>query len=74
MAQLLIDVPDSIAVRLRQHAAAQGLTVSQYLADLLNQTLSEAWPPGFFEEVVGGWQGEPPERPPQGTCEPRERL
>ncbi len=24
------------------------------------------WPAGFFEEVIGGWVGEPLERPDQG--------
>lgn len=24
------------------------------------------WMPGFFEEVIGGWVGEPLERPEQG--------
>ena len=30
------------------------------------------WLPGFFEDVVGGWQGEPLERAPQGEPEQRE--
>jgi hypothetical protein len=32
------------------------------------------WPEGFFEEVVGGWQGEPLTRTPQGEYEDREPL
>ena len=74
MTQLLIEVSDPIAERLRRGAKAQGLTVSQYLENLLCRELSEEWPPRFFEEVVGGWQGEPLERPTQGTSEQRERL
>ena len=31
------------------------------------------WPPGFFENVIGGWVGEGPERPPQGELEEPER-
>ncbi|MBD2214707.1 hypothetical protein H6G27_33390 [Nostoc linckia FACHB-104] len=30
--------------------------------------------PGFFEEVIGGWVGEPLERPEQGDYEIREQL
>lgn len=30
------------------------------------------WMPGFFEEVIGGWAGEPLERPEQGEFETRE--
>ena len=74
MTQLLVDVPDPIAERLRQRAETHGLSVSQYLADLLCRELSEAWPPGFFEDVVGGWEGAPLERPPQGTYESRDRF
>ncbi len=74
MTQLLIEVSDPIAEQLRRRAEAQELTVSQYLVNLLCRELSEEWPPGFFEEVVGGWQGEPVDRPPQGTYERRERL
>jgi hypothetical protein len=29
----------------------------------------QEWPEGFFERVVGGWQGEPLERPDQGRFE-----
>ena len=32
------------------------------------------WMPGFFEEVIGGWVGEPLERPDQGEYETRETL
>ncbi|BAZ02407.1 hypothetical protein NIES37_64190 [Tolypothrix tenuis PCC 7101] len=32
------------------------------------------WMPGFFEEVIGGWVGEPLERPSQGDYEIREQL
>ncbi len=74
MAQLFIEVSESIAEQLRRRAEAKRLTVSQYLVNLLSRELSEEWPPGFFEEVVGGWQGEPVDRPPQGTYERRERL
>jgi hypothetical protein len=32
------------------------------------------WPPGFFEEVIGGWVGEPIERAEQGEFETRDPL
>lgn len=32
------------------------------------------WMPGFFEEVIGSWEGEPLVRPDQGTYEIREEL
>jgi hypothetical protein len=32
------------------------------------------WMPGFFEEVIGGWVGEPLSRPEQGEYDMREQL
>lgn len=32
------------------------------------------WLPGFFEEVIGGWVGEPLVREPQGEYETREQM
>ena len=32
---------------------------------------TSAWPPGYLEQVVGGWQGEFPEAP-EGPFESRE--
>ncbi|NCT22398.1 hypothetical protein GW781_14750 [bacterium] len=32
------------------------------------------WPPEFFSEIVGGWQGEPLVREPQGDYETRDEL
>lgn len=35
---------------------------------------ASGWQPGFFEEVVGGWVGEPLVREKQGDYEVREKL
>ena len=32
------------------------------------------WSSGFFESVVGSWQGEPLTRECEGECEEREKL
>lgn len=32
------------------------------------------WNPGFFDEVIGGWVGEPLVREPQGEYETREQM
>ena len=37
-------------------------------------TQKRGWMPGFFEEVIGGWVGEPLERGEQGEYETRETL
>ena len=35
---------------------------------------SSGWQPNFFEEVIGGWEGEPLTREPQPDYEQREEL
>lgn len=74
MPQLHFYVPEPVAERIRQEAKAAGLSVSRYLAEVMKRELHPDWPPGFFEEVIGGWQGGALERPEQGTYDPREPL
>ncbi|MBO0350024.1 hypothetical protein J0895_13060 [Phormidium pseudopriestleyi FRX01] len=42
--------------------------------ELANPLKTSGWQPGFFEEVVGGWVGEPLVRENQGDYEVRENL
>ena len=74
MPQLHFYVPESLAARVRQRAKGAGLSASRYLAELVKREVGTEWPEGFFDEVVGGWQGEPLERSPQGQLEARETL
>ena len=74
MPQLHFYVPEQVAERVRLEANAAGLTISQYLAELVKRELHPGWPEGFFEEVVGGWQGEPLQRGEQGNYEDRDPL
>jgi len=39
-----------------------------------NKQDAKGWPPGFFTEVIGGWQGERLVREPQGVYETRDEL
>ena len=34
----------------------------------------ESWPDGYWEDVVGGWTGDPIPRPPQGELEERQAV
>ena len=43
-------------------------------SELANPPQASGWQPGFFEEVVGGWVGEPLGREDQGESEVRENL
>jgi hypothetical protein len=74
MAQLHMYLPEELASEVRARADAAGQSVSTFLAGIVTRALGEGWPDGFFEEVVGGWRGEPLERAPQGTPERRDAL
>lgn len=74
MPQLHLYVPDETAELLKSKARERGMSVSGYLAEIVGSEIGGVdWPDGFFEDVLGGWQGEL-ERLPQGGYEVRERL
>lgn len=72
MPQLHLYLPRDLADRVRRVAEAADMPVSRYLAELVKRELGSEWPAGYFEEVVGGWVGDPPERPDQVDYEVRE--
>jgi hypothetical protein len=74
MPQLHLYVPDEIADAAKARAKAEGKSLSSYLADLVVSEVAGEWPNGFFERVVGGWKGDPLERPKQARAERRDRL
>lgn len=74
MPQLHLYVPEEVAAEVARRASARGLSVSRYLAELVRRQVSTAWPDGYFDNVVGGWSGEPLARPAQGQLEVRDRL
>ena len=74
MPQLHLYVPDTTAEFLKRRAEERGLTLSRYLAEVVRKEAdTEKWPEGFFEDVLGTWEGELT-RPPQGLYEERENL
>lgn len=74
MPQLHLYVPNEVAAAVRQRADALGVSVSKYLASLVERELRPGWPPTYFDDVVGRWHGPPLERPPQLPLEDREAL
>lgn len=74
MPQLHLYLPWSAAERVRAKANSRGVSVSRYLAELVLREVGDDWPPDFWDEVVGGWDGEPISRPPQGSLETRDAL
>lgn len=74
MPQLHLYVPDTTAELLKRRAEERGLSMSKYLAEVVGREVNdEEWPEGFFEDVLGAWEGEI-ERSPQGMYEEREDL
>lgn len=76
MTTLSIDLPEPIAREVERRARSRGESVSDFLGDLVLKHVKTApgWPAHFFEKVVGGWQGEPLERPEQPPVEERYPL
>jgi hypothetical protein len=74
MPQLHFYVPEDLAEKIRQEAEAANMSVSRYLASLVKREVISGWPDDFFDKVVGGWQGVPLERLPQGEYEHRESI
>ena len=74
MPQLHLYVSDDVAETATARAKAAGKTLSSYLADLVVTEVGGEWPDDFFDEVIGGWQGEPLKRAVQKRFEKRERL
>lgn len=74
MPQLHLYVPEGTAEVLRRKARERGKSLSGYLAEIVvREVAEEGWPEGFFDEVLGSWEGEL-ERGPQGEYEEREEL
>jgi hypothetical protein len=63
MPRFHFDVPADLASEIARRTEARGLSVSQFLAEVVRREIATGWPDGFFEEVLGGWRGEPLERP-----------
>lgn len=74
MTHITVELEDELLSEIRQRAEEQGTTVSRYLANLIRREVHRGWPAGFFEEVVGRWQGSPCTRAPQGNLQHRGRF
>lgn len=70
MTQLHCEVPEPLARRVEERAGEVHVTVSEYLLKLIEQDVGNGWPEGYFESVIGCWQGEL-ERPEQLDDEKR---
>lgn len=73
MPQLHCYVKDELADKLQLKAQQAHLSVSKYLALLVEKEVEAQWPEGYFD-LFGSWQGDPLERPEQGEYEPRASI
>ena len=59
MPRVSFSVPNEISILLRKNAEAKGLSLSKYIAEMVEREMAKSeWPEGYFEQVVGSWQGE----------------
>jgi hypothetical protein len=59
MPRISFYVPEKTVSQLRKNAQEKKLSLSKYIAGLVEKDLNQnGWPEGFFEQVVGSWQGE----------------
>ena len=72
MPQIRCYVSEDLAKRLQEKARHQHVSVSKYLAGLVEKDVSSEWPEGYLERVLGSWEGEPLVRPDQGEFEERD--
>lgn len=63
MPRLHLYVSEEVAKQLRAQARVREMSLSEYLAEVVQRDLQAGWPDGYFDEVVGGWIGEGPNRP-----------
>ncbi|MBD2502552.1 hypothetical protein [Anabaena azotica] len=74
------------SINIRSHVGADGILHLDIPVEMTNTeievtvTIQEVspqkrgWMPGFFEEVIGGWVGEPLERTQQEEYDNREQI
>lgn len=57
MPQLHCYIPDELADQLQHKATQAHLSVSKYLALLIQKDVGSAWPENYFD-LFGSWEGE----------------
>lgn len=73
MPQLHCYVAENVATQLQQKAERAHLSVSKYLALLIQRDIGTQWPEHYFD-LFGAWEGETLKRPEQGDFDVREVL
>jgi len=73
MSQLHCYVKGELAKKFQQKAQQANLSVSKYLALLVQREVENQWPEGYFD-LFGSWKGDALERQPQPDYEKRQEF
>ena len=68
-----VDKQGQVTFRMPSEFANQNVDLVVVFEPLTSAEVA-GWPPGFFEQTAGAWQGEPLTREPQGEYEARNPL
>ena len=60
MPQLHLYVPKAVEELLRERAKSRNMSLSKYLAEIVQRETQAGWPEGYFQHVVGAWSGTVP--------------
>lgn len=58
MAQITLYLDDETAARLRELASSAGVSLSQWVSDLIRQRIDARWPDSV-RELIGAWDDVP---------------
>jgi hypothetical protein len=72
--QLHFSVDPATGERLAREARKRGMTLSSYLASLVEESSPAAWPRGYLERVAGSCASTGLREPPDAVPDPVERL
>lgn len=79
MTRIQFEVPGRVAAEVERRAGARGVSTGRYVAEIVSREVSKSdsgggWPEGYFERVVGRWEGGELVRPAQPPLEIRDEL
>lgn len=63
MGQINFYVPANIEEKIKTSAKKKRQSVSEFVAEVIKREmgLRSGWPEGYFQEVIGSWEGDFPE-------------
>ncbi len=74
MPQMHLYLKKAVAEEVRRRAESQGLSISAYLAGVVESAVQDSWPVGYLAEVIGCTEDDPLERPATLGWDARDAL